>query len=285
MKQKKRYSASVKYRQSAIIAGYFLILGLFFSKSLHVSAAPAALVSSSSVIYEAADPNSTPLGNLVQGNTFELNERITSEDGDSWYLVTTRSGVRGYMKGEVTTDLEDLPEEVEPPNQTENRTQAPSSSSSANEEASHEPDNEADEEESTQEESSEEESTEPESSTAENALEISSNNQKKTYLMNAESNRFREQMQQTKVQEQSVQEPFLPKARIPIDFSFIFLILVLILCVLILYFSYTKVLQLFLIPNKHKGIFGSLWADKGKAKKRKKSKRSKKKKTAKEAKK
>lgn len=64
-----------------------------------VKAAPAALETGSEAIYENADESSARVGNLVQGNTFELLESITGADGSTWYRISTSSGISGYIKG------------------------------------------------------------------------------------------------------------------------------------------------------------------------------------------
>lgn len=64
-----------------------------------VQATPAALEAGSEAVYENADESSARVGNLVQGNTFELLESITGEDGSTWYRISTSSGTSGYIKG------------------------------------------------------------------------------------------------------------------------------------------------------------------------------------------
>lgn len=77
----------------------------------------ATLTTPSVSVYEKADSSSTTVGHLILGNTFELEETLTAEDGSTWYRVTLHNGIEGYIQGEFTTGQEQQPE-----NTTENDT-------------------------------------------------------------------------------------------------------------------------------------------------------------------
>ena len=63
----------------------------------------ATLTSSSVSVYEEADSSSATVGHLILGNTFDLEETLTTEDGSTWYRVTLPGGLKGYIQGEFTT--------------------------------------------------------------------------------------------------------------------------------------------------------------------------------------
>lgn len=89
-------------RMMIILAAWLLLLA-----DSQVSAAPVMLQSATAIVYEAADEGSTPVGNLVQGNTFELSGSITAEDGSQWYAISMSSGRQGYIKGEALLENQD----------------------------------------------------------------------------------------------------------------------------------------------------------------------------------
>lgn len=253
MKQRKQYEKIINCRLAAIgISILFAAFLLIFGK-IYVNAAPASLVSPSSVVYETADENSNAVGNLVQGNTFELSGSITTEDGETWHLILMSNGVQGYMKGEVTTDIENTPPAEE-----------------------NDEDTEGDEE---TEPETEEASTE-EGSTQE-SLPISSNTQEKTYSIKADADRIRAQIQSS----EAIQDSEVQKGGLRIDKTLVLLLFIMLVSGALLYFSYKKLAQMLYLSSRHGEASGKLWLGHGKAKKRKKVKKTKRKRIAKEAKK
>lgn len=63
----------------------------------------ATLTSQSVSVYEKADTSSATVGHLILGNTFDLEETLTAEDGSTWYRITLHNGMQGYIQGEFTT--------------------------------------------------------------------------------------------------------------------------------------------------------------------------------------
>lgn len=72
----------------------------------------ATLTTPSVSVYEKADSSSTIVGHLILGNTFDLEETLTAEDGSTWYRVTLPNGIEGYIQGEFTTGQEQQPEKT-----------------------------------------------------------------------------------------------------------------------------------------------------------------------------
>lgn len=72
----------------------------------------ATLTSPSVSVYEKADSSSATVGHLILGNTFDLEETLTAEDGSTWYRVTLHNGIEGYIQGEFTTGQEQQPEKT-----------------------------------------------------------------------------------------------------------------------------------------------------------------------------
>ena len=83
--------------------------------TLYVQAAPVTLTSSDATVYGEASEDSGPVGNLVEGSTFEYIGDITAEDGSTWYQITTATGVEGYIKGD--REMEAIAEEPSPEGQ------------------------------------------------------------------------------------------------------------------------------------------------------------------------
>ena len=61
--------------------------------ALVADAAPATLKSEDAAIYEQADESSNPVGNLVQGSSFEYLGDVTAEDGTVWHQGSTADGM------------------------------------------------------------------------------------------------------------------------------------------------------------------------------------------------
>lgn len=254
MKQRKQYEKIINCRLAAIGVGILFAAFLLIFGKIYVNAAPAALVSPSSVVYETADENSNAVGNLVQGNTFELSGSITTEDGETWHLILMSNGVQGYMRGEVTTDIGDTPPA--------------------------EDDEDTDSEEDEGAEPETEEASTEESSTQE-SLPINSNTQEKTYSIKADADRIRAQIQSS----EAAQDSEVQKGGLRIDKTLVLLLFIMLISGALLYFSYKKLVQTLYLSRRHGEASGKLWIGHGKAKKRKKVKKTKRKRIAKEAKK
>ncbi len=82
--------------------------------ALVADAAPATLKSEDAAIYEQADESSNPVGNLVQGSSFEYLGDVTAEDGTVWHQVSTADGMSGYIKGDAEMEAgEEAPKRQE----------------------------------------------------------------------------------------------------------------------------------------------------------------------------
>ena len=79
------------------------------SLMLTVYAEPAALRSAEATVYEQAGEGSNPVGNLVEGSTFDYIGDVTAEDGSVWHQITTSNGTTGYIRGdrEIETGVEE----------------------------------------------------------------------------------------------------------------------------------------------------------------------------------
>lgn len=267
MKRIKQHQKRIVSRREAIWAVVFLVVSLLIFSIKPVIAAPAALASASSVVHEAADENSNAVGNLIQGNTFELIETITSENGETWHLISMSNGVQGYISGEISTDIDSAPEEEG------NDTGEP-------EAVTGEPqDNETESQDDTDDSSDQDDAESEEGNSTPNSRQIISNVQQKTYSVKADADRIKVQMQPAMEAKEALQE----RMRTGVDKTFILLLFAALLSAMLLYFSCKRLKQMLLATHKqaeHKSMTGH-----GKAVKRKKAKRAKKKRTAKEAKK
>lgn len=164
-----------------------LIMGKMAAK-----AEPAALESMSAVVYEQASKESNPVGNLIQGSTFDLQGTVTAEDGSTWYIAVTSNGVQGYFQGDIRVGAsteEAAPQPAEDGN-TETQT-PPEEAGETGEPAAAEEQTEIPAEEETPEEENIEnqDNTETAGNTeAEEAAEIEQieNLREKTYALNAD---------------------------------------------------------------------------------------------------
>lgn len=105
----------VQKRMWVVSAAWFcLLLGM---GKMTAKAEPALLVSETAAIYENMDEESSAVGNLVQGSSFELLGSATADDGSMWYHVSAY-GVAGYVRGDMEIERgggeQTLPEEETP---------------------------------------------------------------------------------------------------------------------------------------------------------------------------
>lgn len=269
MKQREKQDKKIKNRRAVTVSYIFFAICLFLFEGKTVSAAPARLLSASAAVYEAADGNSNAVGNLVQGNTFELRESITTEDGGHWYLITMSNGIQGYMQGEIaeeTGNPDPAPgEEPEAPAPGDAEDEAGEEEGQEDPEAEGEPD---------------EAQEEAQSAGMAGGMQISDNTQDKTYSIKADAERIRTHESRTKAEDAqtdsagTTQGSQMQNLKAGVDKTLILLFSATILSALLLYGSYQKLKRQLFASYRNTG-----------SGRRKKTKRSKKKKTAKEAKK
>ena len=72
---------------------------------LLVQAEPATLRSPDATIYEQTNEGSNPVGNLVEGGSFDYIGDVTAEDGSVWHQITTAGGVNGYIRGDREIEI------------------------------------------------------------------------------------------------------------------------------------------------------------------------------------
>lgn len=291
MKQRKLDHKKAEYGQVSTVRYLFFAVCLFFLAGGYVSAQPASLVSASSPVYETADESSSAVGNLVQGNTFELQESITTENGERWHRITMSNGVQGYIKGEVSTEGGDSASgPVTGDNgpdaavtgeagQATGEVTVPDGDSTAQPGAEGEPDAEGDAGEEDPEDPDQDAEDGEADDTTRGGLTISNNTQKKNYSIRADADRIRTQEQSGAqgtdfAEAASAQAGATQLRRTGVDKTLVLLLCVTLLSVVVLYYSYRRLKQQLFGTRRHTEL-----------KKKKKTKRTKKKRTAKEAKK
>lgn len=112
MDDKKRERYLDKAPQPQRIEGaVYIALALSALFTLSVKAEPAALRSPDATVYEQTSEESSPVGNLVEGGSFEYIGDVTAEDGSVWRQITTANGITGYIKGdrEIETGMTQEP--------------------------------------------------------------------------------------------------------------------------------------------------------------------------------
>lgn len=269
MKQIKQHQKRINSRRAAIWVGVFWAVSLLIFGNKPVFAAPAALVSASSVVHEAADENSNAVGNLVQGNTFELIETTTSENGETWHLISMSNGVQGYISGEISTDIDSASEDEG------NDTGEPEAGTAEPQ------DNGTESQDYINDSSGQDDADSEEGNSTPNNSQVISNTQQKTYSVKADADRIKARMQTAMEAKESLPE----KTQMSVDKTFIMLLCVALISAMLLYFSCRRLKQMLLVTHKQAEHVGKAMAGHGKPGKRKKVKRAKKKRTAKEAKK
>lgn len=270
MKQREKYVKKIKNRRAATVSYIFFAICLFLFEGKTVSAAPARLLSASAAVYETADENSNAVGNLVQGNTFELRESITTENGEQWYLITMSNGIQGYMKGEISQETGN----PDPAPGEEPEAEVPGGAEGEDGEAEGQEDPEAEGD------PEEEKGEEAQPAGMAGGMQISDNTQDKTYSIKADAERIRTHEAQTKaegVQTDSVwttQGSLMQNSKAGVDKALLLLLGAIILSALLLCGSYKRLKQQLFASDRHM-----------ESRRRKKAKRAKKKKMSKEAKK
>lgn len=270
MKQREKYVKKIKNRRAATVSYIFLAICLFLFEGKTVSAAPARLLSASAAVYETADENSNAVGNLVQGNTFELRESITAENGEQWYLITMSNGIQGYMKGEISQETGN----PDPAPGEEPEAEAPGGAEGEDGEAEGQEDPEA------QGDPDEAQGEEAQSAGMAGGMQISDNTRDKTYSIKADAERIRTHEAQAKaegVQTDSMrttQDSLMQNLKGGADNTLLLLLGATILSALLLCGSYKRLKQQLFASDRH-----------AESRRRKKAKRAKKKKMSKEAKK
>ena len=94
-----------------------------------VQAEPATLKSQEATVYEQSNEESAPVGNLVEGGSFEYMGDVTAEDGSIWHQITMAGGITGYIRGdrEIETGIQTqdpVPKEQEAPAEEDNNGEA-----------------------------------------------------------------------------------------------------------------------------------------------------------------
>lgn len=267
MKQREKYVKKIKNRRAATVSYIFFAICLFLFEGKTVSAAPARLLSASAAVYETADENSNAVGNLVQGNTFELRESITTENGEQWYLITMSNGIQGYMKGEISQETGN----PDPASGEEPEAEAPGGAD-GEAEGQEDPEAEGDPE--------EEQGEEAQPAGMGGGMQISDNTQDKTYSIKADAERIRTHEAQTKAESVqtdaalTTQGSLMQNSKAGADKALLLLLGTTILSALLLCGSYKRLKQQLFASDRH-----------AESRRRKKAKRAKKKKMSKEAKK
>lgn len=277
MKERIQRENKKESRQEAVHKWMLTALCLFFMMGSRASAAQARLVSASAAVHESTDENSSAVGNLVQGNTFELHERVTTEAGETWYLITMSNGIQGYIRGEVSEENGEGAAEANNP-EAQPEPEAPADTP---------PDNapgdgvaaEGNAPEGNAEDSNpDEEGASPEEEPDENGEGVSKlpplqNTQQKTYSGKTD-NRIRDPMPQ--IEEETVKESQESQSQkgSPIDKTLLLLILAVIFSAATVCYSHRKLKQQLLGSKRPSEV-----------RKKRKSKRAKKKRTAREVKK
>lgn len=291
-----------RIRRVLFLAG---LLFCFLQKEngLVVKAAPAALETGSEAVYENADESSARVGNLVQGNTFELLESITGADGSTWYRISTSSGISGYIKGssavkKIEAEEDQEAEEAQP---QEDLASAGDKASAGNglpaEEAAPEdaltPESQEGNEDSKNSENNvdnaEQENQELQDADGQMDEGLSAAwppqgvSREKTYAMQGETNRILTN-EAKKIEKQPEEEQaFWNKLLERIDRSVVILVLVVIFAPVLIRLCYRRLLTTLSVSHEETETSKRSFAEQRKAKKRKKARIAKRKQAAKEA--
>lgn len=298
MKQKR--TLNIQRIRSALFLAALLFCLLQKENGRIVQAAPAALEAGSEAVYENADESSARVGNLVQGNTFELLESITGEDGSTWYRISTSSGISGYIKGssavkKIEAEEVQAAEEAQPP---EDEAAAEDEVSAGNglpaEEAAPEdaltPEGQEDNEDNENNVGNAEQENQ-ELQDADGQMDAGMPvawppqgvSREKTYAMQGETNRILTN-ETKKIEKQPEEEQtFWNKLLARIDRSVVILVLVVIFAPVLIRLCYRRLLTTLSVSHEEVETSKRSFAEQRKARKRKKARIAKRKQAAKEA--
>lgn len=260
-----------------------------------VQAAPAALEGGSEAVYENADESSARVGNLVQGNTFELLESITGEDGSTWYRISTSSGISGYIKGSsavkrIEAEEVQAAEEAQPQEDLAAAGEGLPAEEAAPEDALT-PEGQEDNEEDNENNVDNAEQENQELQDAEGQMDAGlpaawppqGVSREKTYAMQGETNRILTN-ETKKIEKQPEEEQtFWNKLLARIDRSVVILVLVVIFAPVLIRLCYRRLLTTLSVSHEEAETSKRSFAEQRKARKRKKARIAKRKQAAKEA--
>ena len=196
-----RYKMQMKKKLIKCIKFTAAVVTVCFLLESQVLASPAVLDSMSAVIYEDMSEGSIPIGNLVQGNTFELLGSAMSEDGQGWYQISI-NGLQGY----ITADAVLIPTEQDVVNGEENAQAAEPDNheqEALEEEENQADDNQEHEAEEELEEENEEMSVDEQTATT---LGMQENKQKKTYGLAVSSEKIKKDIKENTEPDRKVGE-------------------------------------------------------------------------------
>lgn len=281
------------------IKGVLFLAGLLFcllqkGNGQIVKAAPAALEAGSEAVYENADESSARVGNLVQGNTFELLESITGEDGSTWYRISTSSGISGYIKGssavkKIEAVEDQAAEEALPQEDGVAAGDGLSAEEAAPEDALTPEGQEGNEDSENNIDNAELENQELQDADGQidaglpAAWPPQGVSREKTYAMQGETNRILTN-EEKKIEKQPEEEQtFWDKLLVRIDRSVVILALVVIFAPVLIRFCYRRLLTTLSVSHEETENSKRSFAEQRKARKRKKARIAKRKQAAKEA--
>lgn len=286
------------------IKGALFLAGLLFcllqkENGQIVKAAPAALEAGSEAVYENADESSARVGNLVQGNTFELLESITGEDGSTWYRISTSSGISGYIKGssavkkieatEAQAVEEQAAEEALPQEDGVTAGDGLPAEEAAPEDALTPEGQEGNEDSENNIDNAEQENQELQDADGQidaglpAAWPPQGVSREKTYAMQGETNRILTN-EEKKIEKQPEEEQtFWDKLLVRIDRSVVILALMVIFAPVLIRFCYRRLLTTLSVSHEETETSKRSFAEQRKARKRKKARIAKRKQAAKEA--
>ena len=295
MKQKRTLKIQ-RIRRTLFLAGLLFCL-LQKENGQIVQAAPAALENGSEAVYENADESSARVGNLVQGNTFELLESITGADGSTWYRISTSSGISGYIKGssavkKIEAEEDQAAEEAQPQEDGEAAGDGLPAEEAAPEDAltpegqegnedSENSENNADNAEQENQELQDADGQMDEGLSA--AWPPQGVSREKTYAMQGEINRILTN-EAKKIEKQPEEEQtFWNKLLARIDRSVVILVLVVIFAPVLIRLCYRRLLTTLSVSHEEAETPKRSFAEQRKARKRKKARIAKRRQAAKEA--
>lgn len=234
-----------------------------------VLASPVVLDSMSVIIYEDMTENSMPIGNLVQGNAFELNGSIVSEDGQSWYEISV-NGLQGYIMGDAV--LVPMEQDTASVDESVSDGEREVTEEAADEDANNE-NRETDEQENTEIEENGEEPVTGEQ--VHMTLGMQENKQKKTYGLAVNTEKIKKDIKNVS-NENAVEPVSIPFIR-KMDKAVLVLAIVIVSSAIMACFSIKAMVRLYVGLNGEAETARKSWWELRKTKKRKKIKQNKKK--------
>lgn len=111
-------------RQFMRVSGFCCALMMVLVLSMDALAAEGVVQASSANIRASADPSSTILASVLQGDKLTIKEQTTGTDGKTWYKVFIDGNTLGYVRSDLLSTSDSVPTSTSTPSSNTSGTDA-----------------------------------------------------------------------------------------------------------------------------------------------------------------